>query len=94
LTDERRLPAPPATSITDSAEDSTGGGDVPRHLVLTALDAFEAGDQWLGVEVLRNALEDGPIVNDTRCKVCRRWPGKQWTCANVRRDCAQLADAA
>jgi hypothetical protein len=66
---------------------------VPRHLVLTVLDALEAGDQRLAVEVLLAGLDDGRVRGDTRCNGCRRWPGEQWTCPNVR-TCAQLAEAA
>jgi hypothetical protein len=64
-----------------------------RSLVEDAYDALQAGDANHAAELILIALDDGPIVNDTRCRYCRRWPGEQWTCPNVRA-CALLAEVA
>jgi hypothetical protein len=64
-----------------------------RSLVEDAYDALQAGDVDHAAELIVIALDDKPVARDTRCRYCRRWPGEQWTCLNVR-TCAQLAEAA
>lgn len=54
---------------------------VPRHLVVTALDALGDGDQALAVEVLVAALEEGesrPGLGPPTCPTCgaKAWPGQ------------------
>lgn len=88
-----------------SRDDRAGGqrvGDpgvsgVPRHLVVTALDALEDGDQAHAAAVLLAGLEDGDSDTYTRpnwpprCPVCGQhaWPGDHarhvYTCHHARR---------
>lgn len=58
-------------------------GDVPRHLVVAALDALEDGNQAEATLILLDALEDDRHLQgdvDPRPPVCalcgvRAWPG-------------------
>jgi hypothetical protein len=56
--------------ITRSADESG-----LRLASVVALEAFEAGDNWYGVDVLLQALEDGRTV--TRC-YCECGQGFEW----------------
>jgi len=62
-------------------------------VILRAIDALEDGDDIYAIELLRIARDDRPIVDDTRCPHCRRWPGEQWSCVHAL-DCPELACAA
>jgi hypothetical protein len=46
-----------------------------RLAIAVALEAFGAGDNWYGVDVLQQAFEDGPAV--TRC-YCECGAGFEW----------------
>jgi predicted ABC-type transport system involved in lysophospholipase L1 biosynthesis ATPase subunit len=53
-------------------------GAEPRLAIVAALEAIEAGDIALAVEILLSALEDGARELRSRCPVCGQafeWPG-------------------
>jgi hypothetical protein len=55
------------------------GADEPglRLAIVVALAAFEIGDNWYGVDVLLQALEDEPRVTRCYCECGQgfEWPG-------------------
>jgi hypothetical protein len=57
-----------------------------RELALAerALEVLDDGDQAIAYDLLLLLIEDGEVVEDRRCRLCRLWPGEWYRCGSSR----------